>query len=120
MNRKSKKKISKKELDEAKILKFNLKTEPFMVMVTGEKKVEYRDIKPWMNSRLFDKDGNPRIYDFVKFTLAFGNDKPYFICRFNGFEKVKKVRIIYSNGLKVQFDDERWAIQLGKVVKTGN
>jgi hypothetical protein len=113
-------KISKKELDEAKILKFNLKTEPFMVMVTGEKTVEYRDIKPWMNSRLFDKEGNPRTYDFVKFTLAFGNNKPYFICRFNGFEKVKKVRMKYSNGFEVKFDDERWGIRLGEIVMNGN
>jgi hypothetical protein len=89
-------------------------------MVTGEKKVEYRDIKPWMNSRLFDKDGNPRAYDFVKFTLAYGSDKPFFVCRFKGIKKVTKVRIKYSTGFEVKFDNERWGILLGEIVKTGN
>jgi hypothetical protein len=114
------KKISQGELDASQILQLNLKTEPFNVMVTGENTVEYREIKPWMKSRLFDKDGISRDYDFVEFTLGYGNPKPFFVCKFEGFKEVKKMRTKYSNGLEVNFDDERWVIRLGEIVNFGN
>lgn len=108
------------ELSSYKILKLNLKAEPFWVMLTGEKNFEYRDIKKWTNSRLFNKDETEKQYDFVKFTLSYGSDKPFFICEYKGFSKIKNVHVKYSTGFEVNFEDERWAIKLGEIVLAGN
>jgi len=105
---------------EFKVLKLNLKTEPFNVMVTGEKKIEYRDIKKWSSSRLINKDGSSKHYDYVRFQIAYKSTYPYFFCVYKGFEKVTGVDIKYSNGFKVKFDDERYAIHLGDILLIGN
>jgi hypothetical protein len=89
-------------------------------MVTGEKNFEYRDITKWINSRLFNKDNTTKHYDYVKFTLGYGADKPFFICGYKGFKKVVNVHKIYSTGFEVKFDGERWAIELGEITTTGN
>lgn len=107
------------DLKDKKILQFNLKKLPFEVMVTGEKNIEYRDIKPWTNSRLLNKDGSIRHYDYVKFTLGHGGTNPYFICEFKGIEKVGNVHVCYSNGFEINFDNERWGIKLGNVIIKG-
>lgn len=104
----------------SKVLLLNLKREPFEVMVTGEKKVEYREIKEWMRSRLFDKNGNPKQYDYVKFILGYSNDNPFFYAPFLGFEELKEVDETYSNGLHVKFNDEKYGIKLGEPIKIGN
>lgn len=104
----------------SKILQLNLKTEPFNVMVSGEKNVEYRDIKQWSNSRLLNKDGSTRHYDLVRFTLGYGATKPYFVCKYKGLTKASNVSQVYSNGFKIDFDDERWCLLLGDVVEVGN
>ncbi len=103
-----------------RMLQLNLKSLPFNVMLTGEKKVEYRDIKKWMNTRLFHKDGSPKQFDEVRFTLGYGSSQPYFICKFSGLKKVRNVSKKYTNGLEVRFKGLRWAIRLGKITKTGN
>lgn len=103
-----------------KILRLNLKYEPFEVMITGEKNVEYRDIKPWVNSRLFNKDNSHKEFDYVKIMHAYSGDNPYFFCEFKGIKKVKGIHKKYSNGFEIHFDDERWGIQLGDIVFRGN
>lgn len=105
---------------ENNVLLLNLKKEPFQVMVTGEKRIEYREIKEWMNSRLFDKNGNPKKYDYVKFILAYDSKNPFFYAPFLGVEKIKEVDEEYSNGFSVKFNDERWGIKLGEPIKIGN
>jgi hypothetical protein len=107
-------------LNKQKTLFFNLKTEPFKAMVTGEKDEEYRDISDWMNSRLFNKDGTKREYDFVKFVLGMGDDKPFFICRYKGFKRVKNICKKYNTGFEVKFDDEKYAVMLGEIVFKAN
>ncbi len=116
----NKKFTSQSDFSEYQVLKLNLKTEPFKVMVTGEKNEEYRDIGDWMNSRVFNRDGIKRDYDYVKFVLGMGNDKPVFICRFKGVQKVKNIHKKYSTGHEVNFDNERYAVLLGEVVFTDN
>ena len=101
-------------------LQLNLRAQPFEVMLTGEKQVEYRLIKKWMNTRLFHKDGSPKQFDEVRFTLAYGARQPYFNCKFRGLKKVRNVSKKYTNGLEVKFRGMRWAIQLGEITKTGN
>ncbi len=111
---------SESDFSPFKVLKLNLRTEPFNVMVTGEKNFEYRDIKKWSTDRLFNKDGTPKHYDYVRFQIAYHPSYPFFFCEYKGFEKVSRVDIKYSNGFKVKFDDERYAIKLGDILLTGN
>ena len=108
------------EFSNSKILFLVLKTQPFKVMVTGEKSEEYRTIGNWMNQRLFNKDGSKREYDYVKFVLGMGADNPFFICKFNGIKLVKHMHNEYSTGFEVKFDDEHYAIMLGDIVSKGN
>ena len=46
-------------------LKLTLKKMPFEVMVTGEKKIEFRCPSKWIESRLFDKENSKRNYKFI-------------------------------------------------------
>jgi hypothetical protein len=108
------------ELKNNKVLFFNLKTEPFKIMITGEKNEEYREVGDWMNSRIFNKDGSIREYDYVKFVLGMGADKPVFVCKFLGVKKVKNIHKKYSTGFEVNFDGERYAVMLGEVIFTDN
>jgi hypothetical protein len=107
-------------LKSSKVLFLNLKEEPFEVMVTGEKDEEYRDIKPWSDQRLLNKDRSFRQYDYVKFVQAYKADNPFFYCKFKGTKIVSNVHKKYSNGFEVHFDDERYAIMLGEIILTGN
>ncbi len=111
---------SEDELKGKRILKFNLKWEPFEVMVTGEKNVEYRDKSEHWKIRLFNKDGSPKHFDYVKFTHAYSSKNPFFICRYEGLENVMNVHVKYSNGFEVNFKDERYAIKLGEIFLIGN
>lgn len=107
-----------------KTLHLSLKKQPFDVMVTGEKVKEFRKPSKWLISRFYEKDGTTlKEYDLIKFTNGYGNDKPYFICRFDGFIKLFwGVRTIgYSNGL---FLDDITAgdfvIFCGEIIEKGN
>ena len=111
---------SESELKQYKILNFNLKLEPFNVMVTGEKKFEYRVMSDHWRRRFYNKDGSLKHFDFVKFIHAYSAKNPFFICEFKGLEVVKNVHIKYSTGFEVNFDDERWAVKLGEIVLKGN
>ena len=51
---------------------------------------------------------------------AYDSKNPFFICEFKGIDVVKNVHVKYSNGFQVDFDDERWGIQLGKIIEVGN
>jgi len=105
---------------EKNVLLLNLKSEPFKVMVTGEKKIEYREVGQWINSRLFDKNGNQKKCDYVKFILGYSGKNPFFYAPFLGVEKIEKADEEYSNGLSVKFNSERWGIKLGDPIKIGN
>jgi hypothetical protein len=105
-----------------KILHLSLKKEPFDIMVTGEKKQEFRKYSKWIQSRIFDKDNNIKNYDLIKFVNGYGKDKPYFICRFNGVKKSDvNIHIEYSNGLIIKdLAINDYTIELGDIVEYGN
>ena len=102
----------------------SLEKKPFQVMVTGEKKEEFRENKKWMTSRLIDKvTGQPKPLKFIRFTNGYGNDKPYFICEYKGFSYVGSdyTPRKYSNGLVVSDVHEgHYIIHCGAIVETGN
>lgn len=105
-----------------KILHLSLKKDPFDVMVTGEKTKEYRKFSKWIKSRLFDKRGNPKTYDLIKFVNGYGSDKPYFICKFDGVIKGDvSINIEFSNGLLISdLSEDDYIIKLGEILEIGN
>lgn len=106
-----------------KVLHLSLYKEAFEVMVTGEKTEEYREPSKWIKSRLLNKDGSFRDYDYVKFVNGYGKNKPYFITKFLGcsqFEpKVGEFKN-YSNGLEVSVLNKDYIIYLGEIYEKGN
>lgn len=106
-----------------KILYLTLKKKPFDVMKIGEKKSEYRMNSKWIRSRLFNKDGTKRKYDYVKFTNGYGKTRPCFIVKFLNFEKIYELKKIYSNGLIVNYpknENGYFKINLGDIVNNHN
>ena len=105
-----------------KTLFLTLKKKPFEVMVTGEKSKEYREVKVWVISRLFHKNGTPKEYEFIKFVNGFGAKMPYFICKFEGFflDKSCSIRRTYSNGLCLEITEPVYVINCGEIVEKGN
>lgn len=99
-------------------LHLTLHLSAFEVMVTGEKRLEFRKPGKWINSRLFRKDGTKKQYDFIKFVNGYGDDKPYFICKYMGFE-YEYGTFLYSNGLEVEVSND-YAIKCGDITEIGN
>ena len=96
-------------------LKLTLSKKPYEVMVTGEKQKEYRLVSKWMESRLFDKKGYPRHYDFIQFTNGYKKDSPKFICQYKGVSLVENVQETFSNGLTLDINEPTYVIHLGDI-----
>ena len=105
-----------------KILHLSLSKLPFEVMITGEKKEEFRKNSDWIRSRLFDGIEDKE-YDLIKFVHGYGKNRPYFICEYNGFLEcymdVKERK--YSNGLTINgIGKGGFIIYCGNIVERGN
>lgn len=72
-------------LEGKKVLRLTLKKHWFDLMVDRTKRFEVRKKSKWIESRLFDKKGNPILYDYVLFVNGYGDDKPVFICDYLGY-----------------------------------
>lgn len=100
-----------------KILKLTLNKKPFDVMKTGEKKNEFREASKWIESRLFNKDGSKRDYDFIEFSHGYQKNRNNFTCKFLGFKKMTKEEYhSYSNGLKVLVYPGHYNIFCGDII----
>ncbi len=108
-------------MDDMKILHLTLNKKAFEVMVTGEKTKEFRKPSKWMLSRIRTKEGTPKVYDYVKFTNGYGNDKPYFIAPFR-YARLSNYRFQdkFTNGLEVDVLKGDVIIDLGYVTEKGN
>jgi hypothetical protein len=49
------------------ILKIVIKKEWFDEIASGKKKIEYREVKPFWESRLYDASGKKRKYEKIEF-----------------------------------------------------
>ena len=80
-----------------------LKAQPYGVMVTGEKKEEFRLQSKWIESRLIDSvTGKDKQYDRVSFVNGYGKHRPSFTVSFKGYKlEANGVHKKYSNGLEV-------------------
>lgn len=82
-------------------LKIVIKKIYFDQIASGEKKIEYREVKPFWQSRLNDANGKKRNYDNIEFINGYNADAKRMITKFEGFEK---------KGMK-------YNIKLGKILK---
>jgi hypothetical protein len=104
-----------------RVLKLTLSKSPFDVMHTGEKQTEFRKPSEWIESRLYDKEGNEKEYDLVEFINGYGSDKPVFVAKYLGFARAEAdYSISYSNGLNVEVEKGDYKIYLGQVIKIAN
>lgn len=110
-------------------LKLTLNRQAFEVMVTGEKKWEFRKKSQWILSRLWKivkKEGDAtyyehKEYEYVEFTNGYGKDKPFFKAKYLGkMENCEPFEVSYSNGLKVQVERTDQIIKLGEIVEIKN
>lgn len=100
-----------------KLLTLSLKRPPFDVMVTGEKKMEFREKSSWMTGRLVDsKTGQDKFYDRVLFRNGYGESRPAFTVSYKGYKlETGGIDEEYSNGLRVHHEpgEEVYVIFLG-------
>ena len=82
-------------------LKIVIKKIYFDQIASGEKKIEYRVVKPFWQSRLYDANGKKRNYDNIEFINGYNADAKRMITKYEGFEK---------KGMK-------YNIKIGKILK---
>ena len=100
-----------------KLLSLSLKRQPFDVMVTGEKKREFRIKSSWITARLVDsKTGQDKFYDRVLFRNGYDKSRPAFTVSYKGYKlETSGIDKEYSNGLRVHHEpgEEVYVIFLG-------
>ena len=104
-------------------LKLTLHREPFELILSGEKKKEFRNdsTSGWMRKKLFKPDGSSKHFNFVEFTNGYGRTRPWMKVEYKGFQEVTCVFKRYSTGLTININNKNtFVIQLGKVVATRN
>ena len=77
-----------------KILHLNLMKKWFDEILSGKKKVEYREIKPYWTKRLFDSDGKPKKFDFIVFKNGYSKDARVMKVEFKGLKVGKEYEIL--------------------------
>ena len=96
---------------------FVLKRKFFDVMVTGEKKVEYREKKRHWERQMIDEDGQFKKFDYVEFQCAYSHPLRRFRAGFVDVSIVNEHAQRWSNGAVVAFKDTpTYAIRLGPVL----
>lgn len=119
-----------------KILKLTLKKKWFDMILSGEKKEEYREVKPYFNSRLslipnsffkhwanesiadyYTKDDDNFVYDYDAIEFS------------NGYSPTSPKILIEFNCIRVSTGKEEWGaekgvlyfiLELGNIIKTHN
>jgi hypothetical protein len=89
---------------ERKALHLTLHKKWFDLILKGIKKTEYRDIKPYWTSRLFNKNGGQKFYSEIIFKNGYNKNSPIMRTKFLGVKK--------KNG--------RYAIFIGEIIGTSN
>lgn len=98
-----------------KVLHLTLKKKWFDMIASGEKKEEYREIKPYWYDRLFDNEGMGKGYDIVRFRNGYAKDSPTVdvVCE----------DITQSTGTKewgAESGRQYFVIQLGDIISINN
>jgi hypothetical protein len=85
-------------------LKIVIKKKWFDKIKFGEKKIEYRDAKPYWHSRLKEKNGQYKKFDKIEFINGYNKNARRMITEFAG----------------VSLNGDRYHIQIGMIVKNIN
>ena len=117
-------KAMKKETSEYGVAKkddkkwiFYLKREPYDVMITGEKQLEFRIASSYWRRRLLNRDGSPKIFDILEFSLGYGSNRPKFQANHVGTRIISEYHHTWSNGLCVTFTAVEYiVVELGTIV----
>lgn len=72
-------------------LYLTIKEDFFNEILEGTKTVEYREVKPFWTSRLYDKQGRPKKYDGVYFKAGYNPGVPEMVVEYLGVKKVKDI-----------------------------
>jgi hypothetical protein len=104
----------------AKILDLVVHGEAYEVMETGEKNFEYRKPGDWIKSRLYDKKGNKRLYDYVRINHGYSANRPFFIAVLHGWyvETITHTKN-YSTGFQVIVEPNDICLMIGNIVEKG-
>ena len=87
----------------------------FDVMVTGEKRTEYRTASQYWITRLDEKT-----FRTVKFTRGYARNAPFFVAEWKSCRRIVNAHARYSNGAEIEVTEETFAIELGDIVVRGN
>jgi len=110
-----------------KTLHLNLKKKWFDMILSGEKKEEYREIKPYWENRLFSKFNNSDIekslitkngfigYSQIIFSNGYSKNRPQFVIEFKGIE-IREGNPDWGAEPGVKY----FVLKLGSVIKTEN
>lgn len=71
------------------MLEVTIKREWFDMILSGKKKEEYREIKPYWTKRLFYPDGNPVQYSAIRFRNGYDADSPTVLVWYEGVDMGK-------------------------------
>lgn len=85
-----------------KILKLVLTYEWYDIMFAGLKPIEVRKPTDYIRKRLFDKDGNKKDYDLVRFYR--GYTKVWFEGEFEYFHEVDAAEVRYYGDVKLKIE----------------
>lgn len=104
-------------MEKKKVLTLSVNKQPFDVMITGEKSIEFRDNTKFIRDRLYNKDGSIKSYDVVKIVNGYGNHRPHFVAKFLYFDQVTSEASdwSFSNGLEVKEKPGMFRIYLGTI-----
>lgn len=102
-------------------LHLNLKRKWFDMILEGEKKEEYREIKPFWDKRLFHlfpqiirNEVFYPIVDTITFSNGYAKDRPQFVIELKGIEKqLGKTYWGAEEGKRY------YVLQLGKIIQVG-
>ena len=83
-----------------KVLHLTLKKKWFDLIKSGEKKIEYREVKPYWKKRIADKS-----FDLIHFRNGYSKSSPAMLVEYNGYDFC-----IYEG-------KKHYRIKLGKIVK---
>ncbi|CAD7940244.1 unnamed protein product [Amoebophrya sp. A25] len=105
-------------------LRLELAAPAFAVMVSGEKKEEFREFKSHWTKRLENGAGKLQKFDVVEFRNGYGDDKPLIVIAINRIRLNAGTAIsrLYSNGLSIEIPKTRktYVIELGAVLYRKN
>ncbi|HRG00818.1 MAG TPA: hypothetical protein PKZ75_06860 [Bacteroidia bacterium] len=68
-------------------LKIVIKGEWFDMIMAKTKVIEYREVTPFWESRLYDKAGKKREYELIEFINGYNSDARRMLTKYEGFSK---------------------------------